>query len=146
MSLELFNCNLTTLTFPIIFWFCLQSPLVSKSDERYVCAFPPPNVTGFLHIGHALTIAIEDSIARWWATQYIVGHSPFLLSRLSNARSCARRHRMLGHEVLWNPGCDHAGIATQVRPNPNLNSYSKLLMLVECMSRIAILAKRVRVQ
>ena len=48
---------------------------------------PPPNVTGTLHLGHALTNAIEDSIVRW--------------------------HRMTGKRTLWVPGCDHAGIATQ---------------------------------
>jgi valyl-tRNA synthetase len=48
---------------------------------------PPPNVTGALHLGHALMLAIEDSLMRW--------------------------RRMRGHEVLWLPGCDHAGIATQ---------------------------------
>jgi len=49
---------------------------------------PPPNVTGTLHLGHALTMAVEDTIVRW--------------------------HRMNGKTTLWNPGCDHAGIATQV--------------------------------
>lgn len=49
---------------------------------------PPPNVTGSLHIGHALTNSIEDSLTRW--------------------------HRMSGREALWLPGLDHAGIATQV--------------------------------
>lgn len=49
---------------------------------------PPPNVTGSLHLGHALTNAIEDAITRW--------------------------HRMNGRTTLWVPGCDHAGIATQV--------------------------------
>uniref|UniRef100_A0AAR2LTY3 Valine--tRNA ligase, mitochondrial n=1 Tax=Pygocentrus nattereri TaxID=42514 RepID=A0AAR2LTY3_PYGNA len=48
---------------------------------------PPPNVTGTLHLGHALTVAIEDALARW--------------------------RRMQGYKVLWVPGCDHAGIATQ---------------------------------
>ena len=51
-------------------------------------AIPPPNVTGALHIGHALTNAIEDALVRW--------------------------HRMRGETTLWNPGTDHAGIATQV--------------------------------
>ena len=55
----------------------------------FTMVIPPPNVTGVLHIGHALTYAIEDTIVRW--------------------------HRMRGQTVLWNPGCDHAGIATQVR-------------------------------
>lgn len=49
---------------------------------------PPPNVTGSLHLGHALTNAIEDAITRY--------------------------NRMKGRTVLWVPGCDHAGIATQV--------------------------------
>ena len=48
---------------------------------------PPPNVTGALHIGHALTNAIQDALVRW--------------------------HRMQGREALWVPGTDHAGIATQ---------------------------------
>lgn len=49
---------------------------------------PPPNVTGSLHLGHAITAAIEDCVTRW--------------------------HRMNGRTTLWLPGCDHAGIATQV--------------------------------
>ena len=48
---------------------------------------PPPNVTGELHVGHALTVAIQDTIVR--------------------------RKRMLGLDVVWVPGLDHAGIATQ---------------------------------
>ena len=48
---------------------------------------PPPNVTGVLHVGHALTVALQDSLAR--------------------------HRRMLGDRVLWVPGLDHAGIATQ---------------------------------
>jgi len=49
---------------------------------------PPPNVTGSLHLGHALTNSVEDAITRY--------------------------HRMTGKTALWVPGCDHAGIATQV--------------------------------
>ena len=48
---------------------------------------PPPNVTGELHLGHALTAATEDVLIRW--------------------------HRMMGDPALWLPGKDHAGIATQ---------------------------------
>lgn len=55
--------------------------------QTFTMILPPPNVTGMLHLGHALTCAIEDSLVRW--------------------------HRMLGKKVLWIPGCDHAGIATQ---------------------------------
>jgi valyl-tRNA synthetase len=54
----------------------------------FIITLPPPNVTGTLHLGHALTNAIEDSIVRW--------------------------HRMKGRTVVWVPGSDHAGIATQV--------------------------------
>ena len=53
----------------------------------FAMVLPPPNVTGALHIGHALTVAIQDSLARW--------------------------RRMRGDAVLWVPGLDHAGIATQ---------------------------------
>lgn len=54
----------------------------------FMMCIPPPNVTGSLHLGHALTNAIQDCLTRW--------------------------HRMKGETALWNPGCDHAGIATQV--------------------------------
>ncbi|OWF42659.1 valine--tRNA ligase-like [Mizuhopecten yessoensis] len=57
-------------------------------EDKFVIVIPPPNVTGSLHLGHALTTAVEDCIVRW--------------------------HRMNGKMTLWNPGCDHAGIATQV--------------------------------
>ncbi|TRY60213.1 hypothetical protein DNTS_026363 [Danionella cerebrum] len=56
-------------------------------DKYFSFCIPPPNVTGTLHLGHALTVAIEDALARW--------------------------QRMQGYKVLWVPGCDHAGIATQ---------------------------------
>ncbi|XP_029099399.1 valine--tRNA ligase isoform X6 [Monodon monoceros] len=63
---------------------------VSAPNPRgiFMMCIPPPNVTGSLHLGHALTNAIQDSLTRW--------------------------HRMRGETTLWNPGCDHAGIATQV--------------------------------
>ena len=62
------------------------------ADERsakphYSIVIPPPNVTGVLHMGHALNNTIQDILARW--------------------------KRMSGYEVLWMPGTDHAGIATQ---------------------------------
>ena len=55
--------------------------------EPYTIAFPPPNVTGELHMGHALNASIQDCLIRW--------------------------HRMRGFNALWQPGYDHAGIATQ---------------------------------
>ncbi|KAJ1612435.1 valyl-tRNA synthetase [Cryptosporidium canis] len=56
-------------------------------EDKFVIALPPPNVTGRLHLGHTLTVAIQDSLCRY--------------------------HRLMGKEVLWIPGTDHAGIATQ---------------------------------
>lgn len=60
-------------------------PLSSK--PHFSMIMPPPNVTGVLHMGHALVSTLQDTIARW--------------------------KRMLGFEVLWVPGTDHAGISTQ---------------------------------
>lgn len=59
------------------------------SGKPYVMVLPPPNVTGECHLGHALTVSIEDAIIRF--------------------------HRMKGEEAIWLPGTDHAGIATQTR-------------------------------
>ena len=54
----------------------------------YTIVIPPPNVTGVLHMGHALNNTLQDILARYW--------------------------RMKGRDVLWQPGTDHAGIATQM--------------------------------
>lgn len=53
---------------------------------RFVVMMPPPNITGILHMGHVLNNTIQDVLVRW--------------------------HRMKGEETLWQPGIDHAGIAT----------------------------------
>jgi valyl-tRNA synthetase len=58
-----------------------------KKEGYFAIPIPPPNVTGALHMGHAMTIALQDTLIRW--------------------------NRMLGKTTLWLPGCDHAGIATQ---------------------------------
>src|SRR4051794_12459584 len=60
---------------------------VEAPGETYVIAVPPPNVTGALHMGHALNGSIQDALVRM--------------------------HRMRGFNTLWQPGFDHAGIATQ---------------------------------
>ncbi len=60
----------------------------NSAREPYCLVLPPPNVTGSLHLGHALTATIQDVLIRW--------------------------KRMLGFEALWVPGMDHAGIATQM--------------------------------
>jgi valyl-tRNA synthetase len=62
-------------------------PHPSRTGKTFVISMPPPNVTGALHLGHAITATIEDILIRY--------------------------HRMLGDETLWVPGEDHAGIATQ---------------------------------
>ncbi len=56
--------------------------------ETFCIMIPPPNVTGSLHMGHAFNNTLQDALVRW--------------------------HRMRGHDVLWQPGQDHAGIATQM--------------------------------
>ncbi|MFC1897507.1 valine--tRNA ligase [Chloroflexota bacterium] len=63
-------------------------PKVDPTKKPFVIIMPPPNVTGELHVGHALTATLEDIMIRW--------------------------HRMKGEPVLWQPGVDHAGIAAQV--------------------------------
>ncbi|KAM0855916.1 hypothetical protein ACQ4PT_049477 [Festuca glaucescens] len=72
----------------------------ASSKPPFVIVLPPPNVTGALHIGHAITVAIEDAMIRW--------------------------RRMSGYNALWVPGMDHAGIATQVVVERKLMRERKL--------------------
>ena len=58
-----------------------------ERENRYVVMMPLPNVTGALHMGHAMDNVMQDLLTRW--------------------------HRMRGDNTLWQPGLDHAGIATQ---------------------------------
>lgn len=60
----------------------------NAATKPYTIMMPPPNVTGSLHIGHALTMTLQDILTRY--------------------------HRMKGRDALWQPGTDHAGIATQM--------------------------------
>jgi valyl-tRNA synthetase len=64
------------------------TPKIDPDKKPFVIIMPPPNVTGELHVGHALTATLEDIMTRW--------------------------HRMRGEPTLWLPGVDHAGIAAQV--------------------------------
>ncbi len=66
----------------------LFRPKGRESARPWCIMMPPPNVTGSLHMGHALTFTIQDTLVRW--------------------------HRMRGEDALWQPGTDHAGIATQM--------------------------------
>ena len=60
----------------------------ARRDETFSIVIPPPNVTGSLHMGHAFNNTLQDILVRW--------------------------HRMRGFDTLWQPGTDHAGIATQM--------------------------------
>lgn len=67
---------------------------VNTEQEPFVIVMPPPNVTGQLHMGHALDNTLQDILTRW--------------------------RRMQGYNALWLPGTDHAGIATQARVEESL--------------------------
>lgn len=69
---------------------------VDKSNTPFSMVIPPPNVTGHLHLGHALDETLQDILVRW--------------------------HRMQGHNTVWIPGTDHAGIATQVKVEEHLRA------------------------
>jgi len=66
----------------------VYAPTLDPAKPSFSVQLPPPNVTGTLHMGHAFNQTIMDSLTRY--------------------------HRMLGHNTLWVPGTDHAGIATQI--------------------------------
>jgi valyl-tRNA synthetase len=72
----------------------LFKPVASNSKKTFSIVIPPPNITGRLHMGHALNNSLQDVLVRF--------------------------HRMNGHETLWQPGTDHAGIATQAIVEKNL--------------------------
>lgn len=78
-----------------------------KPEGVFVVPAPPPNVTGALHIGHGLTIAIQDTLIRW----YVSSDELSLIGVTNKPRN--DRNRMLGKTVLFLPGFDHAGISTQ---------------------------------
>jgi len=73
----------------------LFSPLKTKNNRKFSIVIPPPNVTGRLHMGHALNNSLQDVLIRFY--------------------------RMNGYETLWQPGTDHAGIATQAVVEKNLS-------------------------
>ncbi|WP_415402329.1 class I tRNA ligase family protein [Tateyamaria sp. SN3-11] len=68
---------------------CFAAGANARTDAAtYSVMIPPPNVTGVLHMGHAFNNTLQDVLVRW--------------------------HRMRGFDTLWQPGTDHAGIATQM--------------------------------
>ena len=72
---------------------------VNKDKEPFTILMPPPNVTGNLHMGHALNNTIQDILTRW--------------------------KRMEGYETLWQPGTDHASISTEARVVAKLRKEGK---------------------
>jgi valyl-tRNA synthetase len=75
------------------------APRPSAAGDGYCIVVPPPNVTGTLHMGHAFQDTIMDALTRY--------------------------HRMQGRPTLWQPGTDHAGIATQMVVERQLNAEGK---------------------
>ena len=73
-------------------------PKKSKLNKKFSVVIPPPNITGRLHMGHALNNSLQDVLVRF--------------------------KRMKGFETLWQPGTDHAGIATQAIVEKNLEKES----------------------
>src|SRR5512144_540136 len=70
-------------------WNDPDKPDFDPSKKPFTISIPPPNVTGELHLGHAMFVSMEDLMIRY--------------------------HRMKGEPTLWVPGSDHAGIATQLQ-------------------------------
>ncbi|HQP45871.1 MAG TPA: class I tRNA ligase family protein [Flexilinea sp.] len=77
-------------------WNDPNKPDFNPDHTPYVISIPPPNVTGELHLGHAMFVSMEDLMIRY--------------------------HRMKGMPTLWVPGTDHAGIATQMVVERALNA------------------------
>ncbi|KXK37443.1 class I tRNA ligase family protein, partial [Nitrosomonas europaea] len=75
------------------------SPAGFEEANAYCIMLPPPNVTGTLHMGHAFQHTLMDALIRY--------------------------HRMLGDNTLWQPGTDHAGIATQIVVERQLDQEGK---------------------
>ncbi|HIJ84738.1 MAG TPA: class I tRNA ligase family protein, partial [Magnetococcales bacterium] len=75
------------------------APVMEKGGSSYCIMIPPPNVTGSLHMGHAFQDTIMDALIRY--------------------------HRMRGDRTLWQTGTDHAGIATQMVVERQLEAEGK---------------------
>lgn len=71
-----------------------------KKKKPFTIVIPPPNITGQLHMGHALDNTLQDILIRW--------------------------HRMMGDDTLWMPGYDHAGLATQIKVEEELKKTEGL--------------------
>jgi valyl-tRNA synthetase len=76
-----------------------KAPDFDPAKKPFVISIPPPNITGSLHLGHAMFVSLEDLMIRY--------------------------HRMVGEPTLWVPGSDHAGIATQLQIEKSLAKEGK---------------------
>ncbi len=83
-----------------------------SAARPFALMMPPPNVTGSLHMGHALTFTLQDILVRY--------------------------HRMRGRDVLWQPGTDHAGIATQMVVERQLEAQG---LTRDALGRAAFIAR-----
>ena len=72
----------------------------NKKSEPFCIMMSPPNITGSLHMGHALTFTLQDILIRY--------------------------NKKIGKNVLWQPGTDHAGIATEIIVEQQLKNEEKL--------------------
>ena len=72
-----------------------------ENKKPFCIMIPPPNVTGSLHMGHALTFTLQDILIRF--------------------------HKKLNKNVLWQPGTDHAGIATEIVVEKMLQKKKKII-------------------
>ena len=77
-----------------------KAGLDRSNPNAFSILLPPPNVTGTLHMGHGFNQTVMDALTRY--------------------------HRMLGHNTLWQPGTDHAGIATQIVVERQLDAQVRL--------------------
>jgi valyl-tRNA synthetase len=96
---------------------CFRAGANARREETFAIVIPPPNVTGSLHMGHALNNTLQDILVRW--------------------------HRMRGFDTLWQPGTDHAGIATQMvverrlaaEGRPGRREMGREAFVAECMAQ-----------
>ncbi len=82
----------------------LSNSKIKKNNQPFCIMMPPPNVTGSLHMGHALTFTLQDILIRF--------------------------NKKLGRNVLWQPGTDHAGIATEIVVEKQLEENEKKIKII----------------
>ncbi|MBP9695100.1 MAG: valine--tRNA ligase [Candidatus Magasanikbacteria bacterium] len=94
---------------------CLKKKATKKNAKAFSMVLPPPNVTGTLHMGHAVMLAIQDVMTRY--------------------------HRMKGDRTLWVPGTDHAAVATESKVEAKLIKEEGMIRPKEELGRDKFLAR-----